>query len=264
MNQNEFQLVTHKPELQVANQIIACCRVSKREEDIFPLWLEHYRPHVDGIAVVIVAENGEGTLGLQAICEQANVRHTLCQTERFHTWHSMAALQELVRQIDAAWVLHADSDEFLREIAEVRSFVEQMAAENADHAFAWMKDRLAEGGHLRSVEHLRSVWELENTFPIEAAVTSRLARACPFKVCLSRWPETGYIHRKGDGQVRQMSRMLTLDHFKWRAGLAGRLQKRIEDHAASGLPWGDESQRILDELRDYGRLRSERWQGDSA
>jgi hypothetical protein len=264
MNQSEFQSTTRKQELQVANQIVACCRVSRREEDIFPLWLEHYRPHVDGVAVVILAEKGEATLTLQKMCDQAHVRHALCQTERFHTWRSMAALQELVQQVDAAWVLHADSDEFLREIEEGRCFVEQMAAENADHAFAWMKDRLAEGGYLRGVDHLRSVAELKDTFPIEAAVTSGLAKACSFKVCLSRWPETGQIHIKGDSLVRQASRMLTLDHFKWRSGLAGRLEKRIQDHSASGLPWGDESQRILDELRDYGRIRAEWWQGDSA
>jgi hypothetical protein len=244
-----------------ANRIVACCRVSRREEDIFPLWLEHYQPHVDVVAVVILAEKGEETLWLQERCKQAHARHTICQIERFHIWHSMAALQELIKQIDAAWVLHTDSDEFLQEIDEVRNFVEQMTADNADHAFAWMKDRLAEGGYLKGVEHLRSVAELKDTFPIEAAVTSRLAKACPFKVCLSRWPETGQIHIKGDSLVRQASRMLTLDHFKWRSGLAGRLQKRIEDHSASGMPWGEESVRILDELRDHGRIRSERWQG---
>jgi hypothetical protein len=248
--------------MNVAPSIIACCRVSRQEEDIFRFWLEHYQPHVDIIAVVIIAEKRDEILDIKERCEKARVRYSICEMERFHTWHSMEALQNLVGQINAAWVLHADSDEFLREIREIRGITGEMIAENADHAFAWMRDRLAVEGHLRSIKDLNTVPELCAAFPVEAAVTSRLAKACAFKVCLSKWPETGLIHSKGRRLTRQIPRMLTLDHFKWRAGLIERLQKRVEDHSAGGLPWGDESRRILKELTDHGRIRSHLWQTD--
>lgn len=240
-------------------RILACCRASVREADIFRLWIQHYAPHVDRLAAVIVAEGDDLTEELESLCGKSEVRYEVWQAPRFHPGSSMLALGRVAKQIEADWIVHADSDEFLYEIADIRRIVARMAEEQADHAVAWMADRLAFGGRLRTVDGLKSVADLEAAFPVRAAVTERLARGCAYKVCVCRWPFLGAIHRADDNLHRKARRRLTLEHFKWRTGLEQRLTKRIRDHAASKLPWGKESLRILDELRVHGRIRAERW-----
>jgi len=240
------------------HSIIACCRVSVREADIFRLWIQHYRPHVDHLAALILAEGGDKPAGLEKVCRQENVLFDVWRSERFDAVQSMNALQALIRQRRADWVVHADSDEFLREIAHIREIVAELEKQGATMASAWMADRFAFGGRLAPVSGISTVAELEAAFPVRTAVTEKLAKANPNKACIWRWPGVERIHVPK--KTHSMGNApLTLEHFKWRTGLEDRLRKRIGDYAASGLPWGAESQRILDELQRFGRIRVERW-----
>ena len=239
-------------------RILACCRVSVRGMDIFRLWIEHYTPTVTYLGALIVAEKDDDTGELEALCRKMDVYYKLFSA-RFSPGSSMSAMRGLIDQIEADWLVQVDSDEFLYEIKDLRGIVERMAGEGADYAVAWMADRLAFGGRLLGVEHLGSVAELEAAFPVRASITQDLARGCPYKVCLSRWPFTGAIHCPGRDLHKKSGKRLTLEHFKWREGLLERLQKRIRDHAESKLPWGIESERILVEMETHGRIRAERW-----
>jgi hypothetical protein len=233
--------------------------VSVREADIFRLWIQHYAPHVDRLAALIVAERADQTGELESLCAASNVEFQVWKPEWFRLGASVRALQRTVKCLPADWIIHADSDEFLYEIDDIRSLVSQMEKENADHAVAWMADRLAFGGRLGTVTGLKNVAELETAFPVRAAITEGAARGCAYKVCISRWPFLAEVHAPGPNLHRKAQRRLTLEHFKWRVGLEERLRKRIKDHAASKLPWGRESERILNELRVHGRIRAERW-----
>ena len=239
-------------------RILACCRVSVREMDIFRLWIEHYTPAVTYLGALIVAEKDDDTGALETLCRKMGVRYKLWSA-RYSPGSSMTAMRGLIDQIEADWLVNVDSDEFLYEIKDLRDIVERMAGEGADYAMAWMADRLAFGGRLLGVEHFRSVTELDAAFPVRTTITKDLARGCPYKVCLSRWPFTGAIHHPGQDLHKKFSKRLILEHFKWRAGLLERLKKRIQDHTAAKLPWGKESERIIEEMETHGRIRAERW-----
>jgi hypothetical protein len=238
---------------------IACCRVSVREVDIFRLWLEYYAQHVHGFAVVILVEADDNPKEIEALCRKFEVAYRCCSITHFNPHIAMTALKELVKTVSAEWVIHADSDEFLSELPELPMILRQMRKQGADFASAWMADRLAVGGHLRSMDGVVTYADLGAAFPVRAAITQYLAQACAYKVVVCRWPCTGNMHGPEPGLKRRFKRRLTLEHFKWRRGIEVRLQKRISDHAASGLPWGTESHLILEELRSFGRIRAERW-----
>lgn len=244
--------------MQALPKIQACCRVSIRELEIFRLWIQHYMPHVNYLAALIVSEPGDDTATLEQHCLETNVRYKVWRAQRYHPGTSMTALRQLVSEIETDWVVHADSDEFLFEVGELGPIVSAMEMERAEFSIAWMADRLAFGGRLAAIDHLGTVAELEAAFPVRAAVTQDVARGDPYKVCVCRWPSVGAIHGPDPGQHRKASRRLTLEHFKWRDGLMTRLQKRIADHTASKLPWANESRRLIDELSTYGRIRTER------
>lgn len=240
-------------------RILACCRVSVREADILPLWLAHYRPIAAELVVLDLVEPGDDVSSLRELCKTAGAHFFELNAERFDANAGMRGLRKAVETIPADWVIHADSDELLYEAAELPAIIELMEQEGADYAVAWMADRLAPGGKLAGLERIRTVADLEAAFPARAAVTQYLAKGNSMKVCLSRWPLTGWMHDVEEGQSKKGSRRLTLEHFKWRAGLEERLRKRIRDHEATGVPWGDESARLLEELKTHGRIRAERW-----
>lgn len=247
------------PDSPAGGRILACCRASLREADILRFWLEYYRPHVDALLVTALLEPGDDAAELERLCRAAGALLVMDGREQFHCPQSMVALQKAVMLSPADWVLHADSDELLHELPVLRRILAQMEQEGADHAVAWMADRLAPGGKLAGLAGLHKVADLEAAFPVRAALTEKLARGCSYKVCVSRWPFTGSIHTPQRGQNKKGSRRLTLEHFKWRTGLEDRLRKRVRDHHAASLHWGNESERLLAELKTYGRFRAERW-----
>lgn len=236
---------------------MACCRVGVSEQDILRFWLMHYRPHVDVMAVLIVREQGEDITGLTGLCTQAGAVWDCTGPMRYNGIQTMPPLRRLVQQHEADWVVHADSDELLWEIESIRDIAMALVEEEADHAGAWMADRLAPGGKLGSLEGLITVADLDAAFPVRAAVTHRIAKGCTYKVCFCRWPATGATHTPGPSLSKRSKRRLTLEHFKWRTGLEERLQKRIEDCKAAGFAWWQESRRLLDELQAHGRIRAE-------
>ncbi|MBP7951612.1 MAG: class I SAM-dependent methyltransferase [Verrucomicrobiales bacterium] len=247
------------PPLTAPSRILACCRASLREADILPFWLAYYRPHVDTLLVAALLEPGDDLALLERQCAEVGAMLVPSRSARFHCPQSMSALQAAVQQYPAEWVLHADSDELLYEVADLRGIVAAMEQEGSDYARAWMTDRLAPGGRLAGMEGLHTVADLEAAFPVRAALTEKLAKADSYKVCLSRWPYTGSIHHPQAGQTKKATRRLTLEHFKWRAGMEERLRKRVRDHKAARLAWGCESERLLAELETHGRLRAELW-----
>jgi hypothetical protein len=238
---------------------VACCRVSVHELDVFKLWSIFYGAHVDQIVVVIVLEAGEDPSELEKFCNQKGIRYKIFKVGGFHPGESMRELEKLTSQVRADWIIHADSDEFMYEINDLPRILETMNENGDDYAIAWMADRLAFGGYLKPLNEVSSTDDLEKAFPVRAAVTEKLAKGCPYKVCISRWPHHGAIHHPQPPLQRKYPQRLTLEHFKWRDGLVERLKKRIRDHQKSGLPWGIESKRILHELNSHGRIRAERY-----
>ncbi len=240
-------------------RLLACCRLSVREAEMLPLWLAHYGTQADIMAVLVLAAPDDDLSGILSTCAQAGAQCRVEEMEIFDANAAMLALQGMVAGHPADWVVHADSDELLSELAEIRSLIVQMEAEGADHAIAWMADRLAPGGRLAGMEGIATVAELEDAFPVRAGVTQHLAKGTSTKVCLSRWPATGWMHQSEESQKNRATRRLTLEHFKWRTGLEERLRRRIRDHIATGVRWAEESRRILKELDTHGRIRAENW-----
>lgn len=101
-------------------RILACCRVSVREADIFRLWIQHYAPYVDALAAVIVAESDDGLHELEDLCQTSQVHYEVWKAERFHPSASIEALEKVAKEIEADWIIHTDSDEFLYQIKDIR------------------------------------------------------------------------------------------------------------------------------------------------
>lgn len=241
----------------VSPNILACCRVSVREADIFRFWLIHYARISDILTTLILVEEGDNCGELEKLCRQYEVKFRLLSAERFSNGQSMVNLKALVRDTKADWVIHTDSDEFL--VENPYHIVDQLKREAADYAEGLMIDRLAADGRLSGLDGVTTINELENTYPLRSTVTQSLTLGCSRKVCLSRWPYTGNIHEPEPGLKQTLSKKLTLEHFKWRKGLEDRLLKRITDHTANGKPWALECKRALAELEAHGRIRAELW-----
>jgi hypothetical protein len=146
----------------------------------------------------------------------------------------------------------------LSEVAKIQKILSEITLEGADHAMATMVDRLAPEGRLRDLVGITTTEQLEQAFPISAFVTKHLARGGFRKVAISRWPQVE-IHLRG-AHLRHASKWCGhLQHFKWRSDLHERLVKRYIDYTLTHIPWVGESERILNELQQYGRIRVERW-----
>ena len=123
-------------ESPAGRRILACCRASLREVDILRFWLEYYRPHVDTLLVTALLEPGDDAAELERLCRGAGALMVPDERGQFHCPQSMVALQKAVRLFPADWVVHADSDELLYELPNLRSILENMEHEGAGYADA--------------------------------------------------------------------------------------------------------------------------------
>ncbi len=235
--------------------VVACCCVSVHEKDIFGLWLLHYAKHVDAIAV----EKDEDCSELENLCRRPGVQYTIDRQEHFSPEHATTVLRDLVSTIESSWVLHVDSDEFLHEISELREVVALMEAEGVDFAFGSVVDRLAFGGRLGTTEDITSYDLLEARFPVRASVTESLAKGLSDKPCMIQRSDWDLIGGTLRPHSQRAAKSLTLERFRWRAGLEERVKSRRRAHPTSDIPWVSEGERILAELNEFGRVRAEQW-----
>jgi hypothetical protein len=236
----------------------AVTRVGVREADIFRLWLQYYRPHVDAFTILLVQEKGDDVSSLIELCKDHDAAWTIFACDHFESWPALAALKSACMAAPADWLLHTDTDEMLTQIDALPGILAEMEAEGADYFSAQMIDRLAPEGKLRGLDGIHTPADLAAAFPVQALITKLLARGGYQKLCISRWPHP-CIHLPEGPLTKRAKRKGTLDHYKWRDDLRDRLVKRFIDYTLAGISWVGESERLLDELQSHGRIRVELW-----
>ncbi len=168
-----------------------------------------------------------------------------------------AALVDTETDDPDAYVMHLDLDEFQEYPAPLRAVVAEMNRHEDWAIRGWIVDRLAPGGELSPVRSSPTIFE---QFPVEAHVSANLLGAWTQKIMLCRKrvrlkggcrhdTENAYYDRVpiGDGgQYRVL-------HFKWLAGLAERLERRLNEPGTGG-PYQRECRAFLDHYRRHGRI----------
>lgn len=151
------------------------------------------------------------------------------------------------------WLIPADLDEFIQFPAPLPALIDQLRAADAQYVTGMFRDRLAPDGMLAATESAPPIWE---QYPLEAAVTERLAQGLCIKVILCRADcELSSGHHFVSGAMRRWDGAAgTVHHFKWRAGLAEALERRVEVYRREKVSWIGECQRVVAYLAEHGRI----------
>jgi hypothetical protein len=163
-------------------------------------------------------------------------------------WHDIQqeAYAKPRRDYPNDWFLLADCDEFQQYAAPLADIVADCERHNWDHLKGCFVDRIAADG---SFPALDPQMPLDRQFPLGAMLTYPILLADPRKVTLVRGAI--YVVR---GQHYTYSPMgcppevhfIPVHHFKWTAGIAQRLARRIETMKRNNVAHWPESQRFLD------------------
>jgi hypothetical protein len=159
------------------------------------------------------------------------------------------------------WVVLTDLDEFQVHPGGLRATVDAADAEGANVVRGYMIDRVATDGQLKPVNPHDDLWSV---FPEKAYLTALLQGGLSYKCAVvknhlasGRTAEglsLAHHHMQGE---RLASRTVEIHHFKWNAEALTRLQLAIDRTRAAGQPFWVEYERVLDHLREHGRLRWE-------
>lgn len=150
------------------------------------------------------------------------------------------------------WLSVVDLDEFYELPAPLPQFLAERDALGEDHVVGRFVDRLAPNGALPPLGDEPS---LSLQFPLARRITRMLAGGNDAKVVLQKGRHTIVRgHHVIEGGVRQSAIELPLNHYKWKAGVIERLRERLKVHEARGLPWADESRRLLAHYEAHGRI----------
>ena len=231
---------------------------------LFPHFLRHYASV--GISRFFVA--------VDEVTEQAvrnlAVHFDLVVVTDLDTCESIeggtAAVSQMRRRFTSPdeWVAIADLDEFQVHPSGVAATAQAAEAEGANVVRGRMIDRVATDGLLKPIGVDDDLWRM---FAQRCLVTARLQEGLAYKCALVRGLlESG---RNEDGlslahhhmtNERVASSEIEIHHFKWNAEVLARLQTAMARAKAAGQPFWVEYQRVLDHLRQHGRIRWEDFQ----
>lgn len=156
------------------------------------------------------------------------------------------------------WLIPADLDEFIQFPAPLPALIDELRGADAQYVTGTFRDRLAPDGVLTATEPAPAIWE---QYPLEAAVTERLAQGLCTKVILCREDcelSSGHHFVCGAMQAWNGARG-TVHHFKWRAGLVEALQRRVAVYQREKVPWVGECERVVAYLAEHGRIVPEQF-----
>jgi hypothetical protein len=156
------------------------------------------------------------------------------------------------------WVVLTDLDEFQVHPHGLAATVAAAEAEGANAVRGYMVDRVASDGELKPIGAEDDLWRL---FPERCYVTALLQGGLSYKCALVK----GHLEsgRTADGlslaHHHMMGEQLSsttveIHHFKWNAEALERMEIAIARTQAAGQPFWVEYQRVLDHLRQHGRL----------
>lgn len=151
------------------------------------------------------------------------------------------------------WLIPADLDEFIQFPLPLPALIGKLIEADAQWVMGRFRDRLALGGVLAPTAPVPSVWE---QYPLEADISSQVVKGLCTKVILCRGDcEIGSGHHFVRGAARVLGGTSGIvHHFKWRAGLAEALARRVDICRREKVPWVDESERVLAYLAEHGRI----------
>lgn len=159
------------------------------------------------------------------------------------------------------WVVLTDLDEFQVHGQGLAATAAAADAEGANVVRGRMVDRVATDGQLKPIGPDDDLWRL---FPEQCYITALLQRGLAYKCALVKGHlESGrnedglslaHHHMVGE---RVASAGVDIHHFKWNAEALERMTVAIARTRAAGQPFWVEYERVLEHLRDHGRLRWE-------
>lgn len=178
------------------------------------------------------------------------------------------------------WLVVADVDEFHQFPDDLSRFLDTVEASGANYVVATWEDRVSIDGELRHVQELESnkltETSLEAQFPLQCSMTqwTRPARG-PLSLLLPRAENTKVaaskvylrIHRSAhkirwrsyfaalvgwSAWPRPFAQTLASRHYKWIAGLAAYLDRRVRTYDKCGMLWSYESASINAHLEEHG------------
>lgn len=225
------------------------CTLSTKDDDpaLVERWLTYYRS--EGVTEAHVfwnraPEYPAREAAFKAILSAGDIRvvdayeGVVPETTRVERFSDYSA-NELA---DRAVVLVADSDEFVR---APRMAAERMVQGGFDYVMGTFVDRFGFDGRTPAVQAGALLTE---TFPVAAHFTYEALGAARTKVPLAR-PGVRYgpgCHRALGEGLRRPQWTLPVDHFKWRAGIIGRIRGRL-DRQFGGDIYLKECRLLLDE-----------------
>jgi len=150
------------------------------------------------------------------------------------------------------WFILADADELQVYLGDIRVAVESVSSAGYDYIEGFLIDRVARDGGFPEVSAKTRLWD---EFPMAGLITFPLLRANILKVAAAKGavriaPGQHYAYQ-GTGCPHERY-YIPVHHFKWTAGLLGRLRKRVEFYKSIGDGLWLESQRVLSYCEKYG------------
>jgi len=226
--------------------------------------IPHYRTYgVESFYIVRHAESTDDP-GFDEIEERARAHGV----ELFHThvgpWDDNLHGRLMTAAMDEHpddWYLPVDLDEFHVYDRPLADLVELCERNEYTHVCGCFVDRLGPDGTLPDLTE-SPLWE---QFPLGGAVTSRMLKAPPIKLCLIRGRTgTGGGHHgiPGTTGVPQDTAYVQIHHFKWTGSLVQRMRRRAKRYESGA--WHlvypsvlTEARRVLDHLdRNGGRVNT--------
>jgi hypothetical protein len=156
---------------------------------------------------------------------------------------------------NAEWSCLADPDEFQIYKKQLDKILDLCKHCNASHVSGLLVDRVARDGGLPKIN---ASLDLEQQFPLVGNLTGALLGGCRNKVTLVRGDvATGPGQHFADEASVGLNSYVDIHHFKWRAGLLEKLQRRVAERKARGDLWWEESERFLNYFQIDNRINVE-------
>ena len=172
-----------------------------------------------------------------------------------HRSHQDHVQQEAAREHD--WIVWADSDELHEFAADLDTVIVGLDDRDRPALGGHIVDRLARSATLASAQSSVPPW---SQFPIAATVTGDITGAWTSKIVLARAEcrVTVGNHLAFDRNGRDLRHLpdlftVPVHHFKWHAGVIGKLEDRVGEHWRQRFHWWVDSEKALKWLGAYHR-----------
>jgi hypothetical protein len=229
--------------------------------DLLPFYLRYYT-RLGATQFVIALWNGERNPVYEVIKTYTDwpieIRTSIeCLVKDYNGPDESAGLNRIREEFASrfSWYCLADLDEFCYFGTTMPALVAEAEKEGFTAIHGVFYDRFAKDGYPPIPQNDT----LDNAFPMMADV-SRVIGANHNKIPLSRIDvavESGHHFTSGNGWWNKIE----VHHFKWTAGLVGRLRERDMYFTAQGLAWSGESRKLLQAIEDddFRRRPVYRW-----